>query len=184
MARVAIFIDGAYLDYVLRDEFGGVRIDYEKLSAEMANRLELLRTYYYHCPPYQANPPTQDERDRKAKFDRFHHALQSIPRYEVRLGKLEFRGMDASSGKPRFEQKRVDILLGVDLTRLAAKGQISDAALLAGDSDFLPAVEAAKADGVLFRLFHGRTPHEDLRLAADERVQIDAAFIDRIRRRP
>lgn len=182
LARTAIFIDGAYLDFMLRDEFQGVRIDYERLSAEMAGPLELLRTYYYHCAPYQSAVPTQEERDRKAKFDRFHHALRTIPRYEVRLGKLEYRGIDAD-GRPRFEQKRVDILLGVDLVRLAAKGHISDAILLAGDSDFLPAVEAAKAEGVLFRLYHGHNPHDDLRLSADERVQVDVAFIERVRRR-
>lgn len=183
MARTAIFIDGAYLDYTLRQEFGAVRIDYERLSTELAGGLDLLRTYYYHCAPYQSPTPTDEERERKAKFDRFHYALQSIPRYEVRLGKLEYRGIDAETKRPRFEQKRVDILLGVDLTRLAAKGHISDAILLAGDSDFLPAVEASKAEGVLFRLYHGKNPHGDLRLMADERIQIDTALIDRIRRR-
>ncbi|MGH2715646.1 MAG: NYN domain-containing protein [Thermoleophilaceae bacterium] len=66
---------------------------------------------------------------------------------------------------------------------MAAKGQITDAILVAGDSDFLPAVEAAKAEGILLRLFHGHNPHNDLRRMADERVQIDAAFIERIRRR-
>lgn len=153
-----------------------------KLAAKLLGPgLELLRTYYYHCPPYQSNPPTQDERDRKSKFDRFHTVLQNIPRFEVRLGKLEFRGVDANTGKPQFEQKRVDILLGVDLVRLASKGQITDAILLAGDSDFLPAIQAAKDEGVLFRLYHGKAPHRDILLVADERTQIDQAFIDSIR---
>jgi uncharacterized LabA/DUF88 family protein len=182
VGRTAIFIDGAYFDFTLRDEFGAARIDYERLSVELAGGAELLRTYYYHCPPYLSPRPTTDESARQAKFDRFHHSLQSIPRYEVRLGKLEFRGNDAQ-GKPQFEQKRVDILLGVDLTRLAAKGQITEAILVAGDSDFMPAVAAAKDDGVLIRLFHGKYPHNDLRLIADERTQIDVAFIDKIRRK-
>ena len=30
--RVAIFIDGAYLDFVLKDEFQDARINYETLS--------------------------------------------------------------------------------------------------------------------------------------------------------
>jgi uncharacterized LabA/DUF88 family protein len=180
--RTAIFVDGAYFDFMLREEFGATRIDYERLSVELAGGADVLRTYYYHCPPYQSATPTVDERERQAKFDKFHHSLQSIPRYEVRLGKLEFRGTDGT-GRPRFEQKRVDILLGVDLTRLAAKGQITEAILLAGDSDFLPAVAAAKDDGVLVRLFHGRAPHSDLRLMADERTQIDVAFIEKVKRK-
>jgi hypothetical protein len=92
--------------------------------------------------------------------------------------------VDDQIGKIRFEQKRVDILLGVDLVRLSAKGQITDAVIVAGDSDFLPAIEAAKGDGILIRLFHGCRPHDALLLVADERAQIDREFIDRIRRRP
>jgi hypothetical protein len=41
MSRVAIFIDGAYLDFMLRDEFNGARIDYSLLS----RNLDILRTY-------------------------------------------------------------------------------------------------------------------------------------------
>jgi hypothetical protein len=52
MARAAIFIDGAYLDFTLRQEFAGVRIDYGKLSSELLPAgMDLLRTYYYCCPP-------------------------------------------------------------------------------------------------------------------------------------
>lgn len=112
MPRTAIFIDGAYLDFTLRDEFGGVRIDYERLSTEMAASLELLRTYYYHCPPYQSATPTEEERERKAKFDRFHYALQSIPRYEVRLGKLEYRGLMPRRGDDALSRSGSTFFLG------------------------------------------------------------------------
>ena len=115
--RVAIFIDGAYLDHVLRNEFKDARIDYEALSKELAGDSDVLRTYYYHCPPYQGNPPTQDERDRYAAQRKFYTALERLPRFSVRLGRLAYRGDDAA-GRPKFEQKRVDILLGVDMVLL------------------------------------------------------------------
>ncbi|MCI0693225.1 hypothetical protein L0337_14625 [candidate division KSB1 bacterium] len=55
MSRVAVYIDGGYLDSVLRDEFGSTRIDYAAFSREIAAHIHpdahLLRTYYYHCPP-------------------------------------------------------------------------------------------------------------------------------------
>jgi uncharacterized LabA/DUF88 family protein len=182
MARAAIFIDAAYLDFLMREDFPGVRIDFSKLpGALMPAGIDLLRTYYYHCPPYQSNPPTQIERDRKAAFDRFHAMLLRLPRYEVRLGVLAKR-FDAG-GNHRFEQKRVDILLGVDLVRLAAKGQITEAIIVAGDSDFLPAIQAAKDDGVLIRIFHGRSPHDAVLNSADESTRIDQAMIDLVRRR-
>jgi len=96
----------------------------------------------------------------------------------VRLGILAKR--EGHDGKPRFEQKRVDILLGVDLVQLAAKTQIQQAILLAGDSDFIPAVTAAKSEGVLVRLYHGARPHTDLWQEVDDRVRIDQDLIDSV----
>ncbi len=179
MSRIAIFIDGAYLGYVLKDEFGLVKIDYGVLAEKLADGLDILRTYYYHCPPFQSSTPTQEERERFARAQSFFTALDRLPRYEVRLGRLAHRGSDPK-GNPVFEQKRVDIMLGVDLALLSGKNQITHAALLAGDSDFIPAVIAAKNEGVLVRLYHGRNHHKDLWDCADERFPITKGFIDDI----
>ena len=181
MGRIAIFIDGAYLQYTLRGEFGSPKICFQQLVNRMAGGREILRSYYYDCEPYQSNPPTPDEKKRFGNTQRFHYALDQIPRFQVRLGKLAFRGLD-DRGKPIFQQKRVDIQMGVDLVLLAAKHQISDAAILAGDSDFLPAIDAAKPEGVVVHLFHGELPHTDLVARCDERNKIDQSFIDSIRK--
>jgi uncharacterized LabA/DUF88 family protein len=181
MNRIAIFIDGAYFQHVLREEFASAQIDFRRLALAMAGGREILRTYYYDCLPYQSASPTPDERDRFGKKQRFFAALEHLPRFQVRQGRLECRGRN-QNGVPIFEQKRVDILLGVDLALLAAKHQISDAAVLAGDSDFLPAIDAAKAEGVVLHLFHGQYPHHDLLTACDERTRMDQTFIDGVRR--
>ena len=179
--RSAIFIDGAYLDHVLRNEFNGAQVDFGALANAMAGSDNLLRTYYYHCPPYQSNPPTQSESDRYAASRSFYTALERLPRFSVRLGRIEQRyGPD---GRPRFEQKRVDILLGVDLVQLATKGRIEQAILLAGDSDFIPAISVAKAEGVLVRLYYGENCHTELWQESDDRVRIDQALIDAVLRR-
>lgn len=180
MGRIAIFIDAAYLNYTLKNEFNAARIDFQKLVLRIANGRDILRSHFYDCPPYQSSPPTPDEATRFGKHQKFVYALDQIPRFQVRNGRLEFRGND-SAGKPIFQQKRVDILLGVDLALLAAKHQITDAAIVAGDSDFLPAVEAAKPEGVVVHLFHGSNPHKDLVSACDERTRIDQAFVDSIK---
>jgi uncharacterized LabA/DUF88 family protein len=96
---------------------------------------------------------------------------------------LAYRGND-QQGHPKYEQKRVDILLGVDLVQLAAKQSIQEAILVAGDSDFIPAVVAAKSEGVLIRLYHGAKPHSDLWQEADERIQFNQSIIDSVRRQP
>ena len=129
MGVAAVFIDGGYLDKILFHDHRNQRIDYGHLVNEMAAPDSLLRAYYYHCLPYQSNPPTDEERDRYAARHRFVTALQLIPRFEVRLGKLACRGR-GPTGDPIFIQKRVDNMVGVDMALLAAKGKITNVAFL------------------------------------------------------
>jgi len=183
VGRIAIFIDGAYFQYMLREEFASEKVDYGLLAEKIAAGREVLRTHFYDCPPYQSPRPTTEESERFGRHQKFVYALEQIPRFQVRLGRLEYRGL-GQNGNKLFQQKRVDILLGVDLVLLAAKHQITDAGLVAGDSDFLPAVDAAKQEGVVIHLFHGSSPHRDLVSRCDERTQITQEFIDAIKRGP
>lgn len=171
MPATAVFIDGGYLNAVLKREFKGIRIDYRVLVSQIVGDERLLRAYYYHCPPFQSAPPTQDERRRVSEMDAFFSHLRRLPRFEVRLGKLA-RYYDAT-GKPVYKQKRVDILMGVELVLLAVKQRIGRAALITGDSDLLPAVEIARNEGVLVHLYHGQQYHNELWDACDERTPID-----------
>lgn len=186
-----------YIEGRCRGEFNSERISFDLLAAHVrslvasgaAEPLDLFRTYYYQCPPYQGNPPTKDERDRFAAYRKFTTALEYLDRFEVREGRLEFRGLD-SSGQPIFQQKRVDLLLGLDIALLSGKGRITHVALLAGDGDFVPAVDVAKAEGVNVCLFHGpaksrsgrSTYAVDLWKKADQRFEIDMDFISKVRR--
>ncbi|MHA1731527.1 MAG: NYN domain-containing protein [Promethearchaeota archaeon] len=176
MDRVAIFIDGGYLARLLRDGFRNTRIDFDKLSEILARDLTLLRTYYYYCMPYQHDPPTDDERKRFSKADRFINALKKIPRYEVRLGRLARR----ESG---FVQKGVDVHLAVDLVKLALSRQINQAILITGDSDFVPAIQVAKDAGVLVQLYYSRiSVHNSLLDSVDEAIEISSDLINECRR--
>jgi uncharacterized LabA/DUF88 family protein len=183
MGRVAIFIDGAYLAYGLKDEFNEAKIDFSKFARELAAGKDMLRTYYYHCLPYQSDPPTHEESERFGKMQSFISRLERLPRFTVRLGKLARRGRK-EDGSPILIQKRVDIMLGVDLVQLSTKQQIDTAVLVAGDSDFLPAVMVARDEGVLICLYHFEMhpPHRDLWDGCDERTAVTADLIDRVRR--
>ena len=171
-------------------------MDFNKLSPEVTEvvasktlePLDLLRTYYYDCLPYQSNPPSESESNRFAAKSSFFQRLRTFDRFEVREGRLAYRGLE-SRGQPIFQQKRTDLLLGLDFAMMSAKRQITHAAVIAGDSDFLPAVEAAKREGVLVWLFHGpgrsgirdSSYAEELWQAADERFELTARFLERIR---
>lgn len=197
MARLAVFIDGGYVDALGRRLFRS-GADYERLAEQVtadvkdatAEPVDLLRAFYYSAPPYQSNPPTEEERERYAGFRRFQDALTSIPRFEVRLGRLQQQGT-RTDGTPIFGQKQVDLLLGLDIALLSGKQQITHAALIAGDGDLVPAVGLAKREGVSVWLFHGpsvasdnqtSTYSRELWQAVDDRREIDQAFWDRVRR--
>jgi uncharacterized LabA/DUF88 family protein len=77
------------------------------------------------------------------------------------------------------------VLFSVDLVRLSSKGQIQRAVLVAGDSDFLPAVTVAKDEGVQIQVVHSpeiREIHRELWDAADDRRKLDSALILKVKR--
>lgn len=182
--RTGIFIDGAYLGKILANHHGRGDVAFEKLSAHLAAGDDLLRTYYYDAPPWQSDPPTADESRRFAARQKFFAALRKLSRYEVREGRCQ-RQWDPNRNAWRYVQKRVDVLFSVDLVRLASKQQIGKAILIAGDSDFLPAVSVAKDDGVLIKVVHSpnmKEIHRELWDAADDRAPFDAAMFAAVKR--
>ena len=186
MGTCAIYIDGGYLDKVLQNEYPQTKVDIGQLVERMRASDTLLRAYYYHCMPYRSDPPTTDEERRYASKRRFIDALSYIPRFQVRLGHLNFQGL-TDRGQPIFQQKRVDMMLGVDMALLAVKQRVDRIVLLTGDSDTIPAVEAVKPEGVVVTLWHGplkgrSSPSRDLYRIVDERVEIDQAMIDAMTR--
>ena len=177
--RSAIFIDEAYLSQVIREQYRGVRIDYELLARALSQGTDLLRSYVYSSLPYQSEAPTPEEKSLFAGRRQFFSRLRLLPRYTVQLGRTE-RRVNAN-GIPYYEQKRVDILLAVELVKLSANRHIQQAILIAGDSDFIPAITAAKSEGVVVKLYHGRTPHRELLEEVDEHYRFDQALIDSIK---
>ncbi|SMF11593.1 NYN domain-containing protein [Pseudobacteriovorax antillogorgiicola] len=169
--RAAIFIDGGYIQSQFKHNH--IDPDWEEISDFLLEPLrqqvplDLLRCYYYYCAPWMSQEPTESELKRMENHKEFVSDIENLDRWAMRLGKLEKRW---DGKKEYFEQKRVDVLLSVDLVRHAAAGHIQHAVLVAGDSDFVPAVEAAKEHGVTVSLWCGnfRTVHKDLIALADE----------------
>jgi len=173
MARCAVLIEGGYLDKIMSEEFASFHVDIGKLGDELAGSTERLRTYYYHCMPFQSNTPTPEEKSRFASMDRFIFNLKKLPRFQFRQGKLQKIGGE-------FKQKRVDILMAVDLVRMSSSHQIEKAVLVTGDSDLVPAIEAARDAGVVVVLYYSeKARHNELLQACDERYEITRDLVEK-----
>lgn len=179
MAKAAVLIDGGYFAKVLKYLFSEPDIDYEEFSNKICGDAERIRTYYYDCMPYQSSPPTPKERRMYSEKDKFIYKLKKLNRFEIRLGRLQ------KIGRNEFRQKGVDVLLSVDLVRMSWGRQIDRAILVTGDSDFVPAVKAARDAGVVIILYYSRKPpmyvHDELLDNCDERYEITQGLIDSVR---
>lgn len=177
MDRVAVFIDEGYLNKAL-DNLGRPKLDYARFIEAIKGDLPILRTYYYFCMPYQSPVPTDTERSMYQGKQSFIRFLSRLPRLELRQGRLAKRGTE-------FVQKRVDIMLAVDLVRLASTGQIVEAVLVAGDSDLVPAIYHVKDAGVSVGLWYEPgSAHDELLDACDELRPLSWEFISSVLREP
>jgi uncharacterized LabA/DUF88 family protein len=175
MDKCAIFIDGGYLNKILKNSFNKADVDYLKLSEHISKELGLyrLRTYYYHCMPLVRKDNEGDE-ERLAKIQKFLTKLRRLPRFEVKLGRLQI-----ISGK--FKQKMVDVLMSLDIVEMCFNKNIQHAVLIAGDSDFVPAIKKAKDYGSIVHLYHHpESVHTQLLDEADERHPITERLISGI----
>ena len=76
--------------------------------------------------------------------------------FEVKLGKLQLIG-------GIFKQKMIDVLMSLDIVDKCFDNQIQHAILIAGDSDFIPAIKKAKNYGAIIHLFyHPSSVHNEL----------------------
>ncbi|MGI5165082.1 NYN domain-containing protein [Spirillospora sp. CA-253888] len=170
-ARYAVFVDAGYLyaasgalllNCSSRREY---RVAAEKLIKALTSHAddqllgELLRVYWFDAAPKRQ--PTVDQR-----------VIANLPLVKLRLGNLNAQG----------QQKGVDAQLRADLEALARHRAITDAVLLAGDEDMLPAVEAAQRYGVRVHLWgveptHGSNQAEWLVWESDTVEVLPADFL-------
>ena len=184
MKEAGVFIDGAYLSKMLK-YFGERGIDIGLFVHALCTNEVLFRAYYYDCLPHQSENPTPEERRRLSTKRQFFNSLERLDHFTVREGNLIFRGND-EHGHPLFVQKQVDLLLGLDLALLVSRRRIDMAILLAGDSDFIPAVRFAREEGALVRLVHGPvgTYKKELWTLSDERVELTQQLLHSFVRTP
>ena len=171
LARYAVMVDVGYI-YAAAGEllFGSssrrdFRVNAVPLiqvvtkHADELIRGELLRVYWYDAA--RDRVPTIDQR-----------VIAQMPWVKLRLGNLNARG----------QQKGVDAQIRADMEALARHRAITDAVLIAGDEDMVPAVEAAQAFGVRVHLWgieppYGTNQAERLVWESDTVDVLEGAFL-------
>jgi len=137
--RISIFIDGSNLYYSLQD-FGISKIDFQKLVNILKKDRLLVFVFYY-------NAPLDISIDAKKYWDqqKFFDALRRIPGFNVVLARL--RKHKREDGTFKFEVKRDDICLAVDLVSGAYENLYDTALIVSGDEDFVPAIRKVQKLG-------------------------------------
>ncbi len=172
MEKAAVFIDGGYFNKIIKDYFNVVDIDLSKFCEIICKDLNVnrLRSYYYNCLPVIRKGNKEDER-RFSRMQMFLMSIKRLPRFEVKLGKLQLIGGE-------FKQKMIDVLMSLDIVNMCFDDKIQQVILIAGDSDFIPAIKKAKDYGAIVHLFyHPKSVHNELLDEVDELHQISNDLI-------
>ena len=169
--RSMIFIDGSNLYHSLKNHFGRTDLDVGKFSRKLLGRRQLVRIYYYN-----ARVGLKEEPERYRQQQAFFAGINAIPYCELRLGRLVYTNWPAT---PPFE-KGIDIQLATDMITHGFKNNYDVAILVAGDNDFVSALQAVKDNGkhIEVALFGKEGSSRQLRTVADKVTTINARFLE------
>jgi uncharacterized LabA/DUF88 family protein len=141
-------------------------------NAENAIRSGAQKVFYYDSVDEQVGatdlPGLTEQRtsERESIFE----IIRSIPAWHVREGVL------VGSRKRGREQKRVDVLLAVDMLSHAFNKNMDRAILISGDDDFTPLVEELIRHGTYVIVRSDRVGPRHLKNAADSSQRLGLEF--------
>lgn len=177
--KVAVLIDGGHLRVLAAK----AKLHYENdLIEKVAHGSvhgdeTLIRVLYYDCAPYKGTvrlPVSGDERVFDGN-DGWVRNLSTRDYFAFRRGELKFRGFKPRSipvagraltdddFKPDFEQKGVDMRIGLDMATFSERRSVDRVILLTGDTDCIPAMKHARKAGLQVALVN----MPDHKLSAD-----------------
>lgn len=185
--KTVLLVDGGYLRVAVRS--AGMHYDGNLITRFcwdcFDNSEYLFRIMYYDALQYdgRVKRPVSGEEHRFQANDEWLEQLGRSERFAVRLGSLSFRGwrprqipttdrpMRDSDFEPIFEQKGVDMRVGLDIATFCEKRSADRLLLLSGDTDMVPAMKYARKAGLEVGLIQLPEPayplHNKLRLHAD-----------------
>ena len=152
LEETIVFIDGAYLS-VITKHFGEsgkhLELDINQFAISLAREQQLWcrEVYFYVSPPFQNEPPTSDQQERRRKYDRFVTKLGRIPGLTVREGRCQ-------KTEDGYHQKGVDTWITMDLMAACYGKSIKTIVILACDTDFVPILKEVRRNGIKVILYY------------------------------
>lgn len=162
--RVSVFVDGGHLRVLAHKAGHKYDPDFiEKVAkASVEPNEEPLRFLYYDCAPYagKVRLPVSNGEHEFTGSDKWLRDLASKDLFAIRRGVLKFRGwkpkatpiggkaLADSDFKPDFEQKGVDMRIGLDIANHATNRLVDRLILITGDTDCIPAMKHARVNGL------------------------------------
>jgi uncharacterized LabA/DUF88 family protein len=185
--KIALLIDGGYLRACAKaaqktydNQFIETFSHHCVLQGEY-----LLRIFYYDAPQYRGKVqlPVSGNDTNFQSSDSWLNDLAKLERFAVRRGTLGFRGwrpktipiagasLTDSDFSPIFEQKGVDMRIGLDIANFSHTRAVERIILVSGDQDMIPAMKQARKAGLEVALIQLAAPskslHDGLKAHAD-----------------
>jgi uncharacterized LabA/DUF88 family protein len=180
--KVAVLLDGGHVRvYANRANktFDPPYIEKIGLACVLPTIEEIFRILYYDCAPFTGSTtlPVSGAKKTFTGNDQWMHELSKKDLFAVRRGVLKFRGyslknipyvpagpLQDNDFEPKFEQKGVDMRIGLDMATMSSNRAVDLIALATNDTDCIPAMKHARRAGLQVALIvlPGYTPAPEL----------------------
>ena len=185
MIRIAILIDGGHVRQVARRNKLYYTVDLvEQLALSCATDDEqIYRILYYDCARYEGTTklPVSGNPHEFEGSDEWLRRLSTRELFAIRRGVLKFRGwkpkrlpvakkeLTDDDFSPDFEQKGVDMRIGLDIATFSTTNAVDRVVLITGDTDCIPAMKYGRISGLQIALaaLPKKMPTGELRGHAD-----------------
>ncbi len=162
--KVAVLIDGGFLRVVARKVCKTYDPDFIEKFAHACKAADesIFRILYYDCAMYTGTVklPVSGADHTFNASDAWLHALSRKDLFAVRRGVLKFRGykplktpvapatLADADFEPIFEQKGVDMRIGLDIAAYSDNRGVDRIVLVSGDTDCVPALKYGRKAGL------------------------------------
>jgi uncharacterized LabA/DUF88 family protein len=162
--KAAILIDGGFLRVTAKKAKKTYDPDFIEKFAHLCHSADesIFRVLYYDCAMYSGTVklPVSGNSHTFVSNDAWLHALSHKDFFAVRRGVLKFRGfkpkktpvapatLTDADFEPIFEQKGVDMRIGLDIASYSHNRAVDRIILVSADTDCVPALKYGRKEGL------------------------------------